>query len=194
MRDIGFTDPIICDSGNGFHLLYKISIENTKESKELIQSFLVALDMFFLNKVCNIDKTVFNASRISKLYGTISKKGNNTPERPHRESKIIRFPEEIKETSVILIHKVVDSMPVIEKPTYTNNYNAEKFDLRSFISKHGINVTDEHSYSGGCTDRLRRRGVDLLRTPTKVLDRRWCWWYSPRWRYLAYCYRGYGCQ
>jgi hypothetical protein len=149
LRNIGFTEPLICDSGNGFHFLYKISLENNQHSTELIKNFLVTLDMLFVNSVCNIDKAVFNASRITKLYGTISKKGNNTTDRPHRISKIIRFPEEIKVTPEILIQRVVDIMPVPEKPTYTNNYNTEKFDLQSFISKHRINVTNQHSYSGG---------------------------------------------
>ena len=33
LRDIGFAEPIVCDSGNGFHLLYKISLENTEANK-----------------------------------------------------------------------------------------------------------------------------------------------------------------
>ena len=48
-----------------------------------MQTVLQVLDLYFSNGKCDIDKTVFNASRITKLYGTDSKKGNNTDDRPH---------------------------------------------------------------------------------------------------------------
>ena len=149
LRDIGFSEPIVCDSGNGFHLLYKIAIENTEQNKIMLQVILQVLDLYFSDKFCDIDKTVFNASRITKLYGTDSKKGNSTIERPHRESKILRVPNEIKETPHQLLLKVAEMFPKPEQKTFKNNYGSDKFDLKEFISKHGINVKNELSFSGG---------------------------------------------
>jgi KaiC/GvpD/RAD55 family RecA-like ATPase len=149
LRDAGFSAPIVCDSGNGYHLLYKIDLENTKENTEIIKTFLQVLDMYFSNPNCAIDKVVFNAARITKLYGTIARKGNDTVERPHRESKILRFPDDIKVTPRALIEKIAEQYPKPEPKQFNNNYQSEAFDLDSFISKHNIPVKSEQSYAGG---------------------------------------------
>ena len=149
LRDFGFAEPIVCDSGNGFHLLYKINIENTETNKELLKNVLYVLDMYFANNICDIDKTVFNAARITKLYGTAARKGISSAERPHRESFIVKAPHTIKETPIELLRKVANLYPKPEKQTFKNNYGKEEFDLRSFISKHGIGVKQETSFSGG---------------------------------------------
>lgn len=90
LRDVGFCEPICADSGNGFHLLYKIDLPNNSEAKDLCSNFLKVLDLFFSDNTAEIDKSVFNASRITKLYGTYSRKGKSTNDRPHRESKITK--------------------------------------------------------------------------------------------------------
>ena len=149
LRDIGFAEPIVCDSGNGFHLLYKISLENTEANKLLMQTVLQVLDLYFSNGKCDIDKTVFNASRITKLYGTDSKKGNNTDDRPHRQSSILKVPKAIKETPYQLLLKVAGMMPAPEEKTYQNNYGKDRFDLKSFIRENNINVKSELNFQGG---------------------------------------------
>lgn len=148
-RDLGFGEPIICDSGNGFHLLYKIRLENTDQNKMLIMVVLQVLDMYFTTPDAEIDKTVFNASRITKLYGTDSKKGNSTKDRPHRESRILRTPKVIKETPQQLLLKVAEMFPQPEKKSYQNNYGRDQFNLRDFIKGNSINVKSELSFNGG---------------------------------------------
>lgn len=149
LRDIGFAEPIVCDSGNGFHLLYKISLENTEANKLLMQTVLQVLDLYFSNGKCDIDKIVFNASRITKLYGTDSKKGNNTDDRPHRQSSILKVPKAIKETPYQLLLKVAGMMPAPEEKTYQNNYGKDRFDLKSFIRENNIKVKSELNFQGG---------------------------------------------
>ena len=149
LRDIGFAEPIVCDSGNGFHLLYKIGLENTDANKLLIQTVLQVLDLYFSNGKCDIDKTVFNASRITKLYGTDSKKGNSTDDRPHRQSSILKVPKVIKETPYQLLLKVAGMLPAPEEKTYQNNYGKDRFDLKSFIRENNIKVKSELNFQGG---------------------------------------------
>lgn len=149
LRDIGFAEPIVCDSGNGFHLLYKIGLENTDANKLLIQTVLQVLDLYFSNGKCDIDKTVFNASRITKLYGTDSKKGNSTDDRPHRQSSILKVPKAIKETPYQLLLKVAGMLPAPEEKTYQNNYGKDRFDLKSFIRENNIKVKSELNFQGG---------------------------------------------
>lgn len=87
----GWPNPIIADSGNGWHLLYRIDLP--ADDGGLVASVLKALAARFSDETVDIDRKVGNASRICKLYGTLAAKGENTPERPHRVSKIDSIPD-----------------------------------------------------------------------------------------------------
>lgn len=140
LRDEGFEKPVVCDSGNGFHLLYKIAMKNSNENTTICKEFLQVLDMLFSNPNVEIDCTTHNASRVCKLYGTFSRKGSNTKERPQRESKILRIPDEIKITPNEYFAKVAAMLPKPEQPSKSNYYSNEKFDLEAFLNKHHIAV------------------------------------------------------
>src|SRR5215207_11736816 len=43
LRDRGWPEPIVCDSGNGYHLLYPINLEADQADLELVGSVLEAL-------------------------------------------------------------------------------------------------------------------------------------------------------
>lgn len=148
LKNMGFTAPITCDSGNGYHMLYKVSMANTEENKELVKNFLNALDMMFSDETASVDVSVFNAARITKLYGTVAKKGTNSTTRPHRVSRLISVPEEIESTKKVLLERVVDTIPKPEQPSYKNNYNTH-FDIDEFIAKHNIQVDRIVPYGNG---------------------------------------------
>jgi len=149
MRDIGFSSPVSADSGNGFHLLYPIFLKNNDENTRLIRDVLQVLDMFFSTSKAKIDTSVFNASRITKLYGTFARKGKDSTDRPHRESRITKVPAEIKPTDISLLKKVSSMMPIPDEKSRWNSYGADQFDLDDFISKHGIQVKERSKYAGG---------------------------------------------
>jgi hypothetical protein len=91
----GWPDPVTADSGNGYHLLYRIDLENTKENATLVQGVLKTLAMKFDTDRVKVDRSVFNAARITKAYGTMVKKGQNIPDRPHRQSCLRKVPEPV---------------------------------------------------------------------------------------------------
>jgi hypothetical protein len=95
LNDRGFPEPVRGDSGNGAHLLYRIDLPHDDESRQLIQQCLAVLGERFSDEKCTIDAAVCNAARIWKLYGTVSRKGDHTRERPHRRSSLVSVPEEI---------------------------------------------------------------------------------------------------
>jgi hypothetical protein len=95
LRERGWPEPVLADSGNGYHLLYRIDLPNDDEATGLIRRVLTALASRFDRPEVKIDRTVFNASRITKLYGTMARKGEETAERPHRASKLLEKPEVI---------------------------------------------------------------------------------------------------
>lgn len=150
LRDEGFEQPVICDSANGFHLLYKQAMKSTTENTEMMKNFLKVLDMYFSTEKVKIDTSTFNPSRICKLYGVISRKGSNTKERPQRESKILRVPKDIKATQNEYFEKVASYLPKPEKRDRTNYYGTNTFDLDSFLQEHNIavrNVVTTNEYT-----------------------------------------------
>lgn len=143
LRDEGFEQPVICDSANGFHLLYKMAMKSTPANTETMKNFLKVLDMYFSTDKVKIDTSTFNPSRICKLYGVISRKGSNTKERPQRESKILRVPKDIKATANEYFEKVSNYLPKPEKRDRTNYYGVNSFDLDAFLQEHNIAVRNK---------------------------------------------------
>ena len=85
-----WTPPIAAMSGNGCHLLYRIDMPNDRESTERIRKTLHSLAALFDDEKVRIDTSVFNASRIGRVYGTVARKGDDTPERSHRRSMLLK--------------------------------------------------------------------------------------------------------
>jgi hypothetical protein len=86
-------EPFITMSGNGFHILIKIpSIELNEFNRAGLEQKLEALNhevqAKFNDDTVHIDPT-FDLPRIMKVPGTMSVKGDNTPERPWRMCAIV---------------------------------------------------------------------------------------------------------
>lgn len=139
LKDIGFYTIIGADSGNGQHLLLKVDLKNTAENTELVKSFINTINVLFSDEQTDIDTSVYNAARICKLYGTISRKGRNTAERPHRES-LLGNTKKIVDNPIELLKRVIDIIPPAPKKSYTNEYGSKVFDIEEFITRHNIQI------------------------------------------------------
>lgn len=85
MASRGCPSPIMVMSGNGYHLYYVLKgMDNTAEATAAVATTLRNLAKAFNNGLVEIDTTVFNASRITKVPGTIMRKGIATEDRPYR--------------------------------------------------------------------------------------------------------------
>ncbi|MGD9691096.1 MAG: AAA family ATPase [Phycisphaerales bacterium] len=91
LRSKGWPEPILADSGNGWHLLYCIDLLPNDDG--LVERCLAALSHQFSDKTVKVDTSVGNPARIWKLYGTLACKGDATPDRPHRMSRMMDVPE-----------------------------------------------------------------------------------------------------
>lgn len=151
MENLGFEKPIKAISGNGAHLLYKINLKNTEENQRLVEKCLKALALLFNDEIVQIDTANFNPSRICKLYGTMAQKGANTKERPHRMSRIIDCPDNLKITDKMYLEKLASEFPEQEKPTPNryNNYNPAEFDVEEWLNNYGIGYKED-SWRDGC--------------------------------------------
>jgi len=113
-----FPAPILANSGNGWHLHYRIDVPNNDEATETIKNALRAIAQRFDNGSVKIDVKVFNAARVCKLYGTVSRKGDHSPERPHRVSSLERVPDTIHVCDWSKIEALAAEAPK-EKPKAT---------------------------------------------------------------------------
>jgi hypothetical protein len=85
---------ILADSGNGAHLLYQIDLPNNREGLGFVTNALAELDQRYSDQTVKVDVTSTNAARIWKVYGTVARKGDNIPGRPHRLSRILEVPSD----------------------------------------------------------------------------------------------------
>ena len=139
LKKIGFSEPVIADSGNGYHLLYKVQAELA--SKDAIADFLKVLDLWFSTDKVLIDTAVFNPSRITKLYGTVARKGANSPERPHRQSKILYIPKVLQPTPMALVRMVAAEREKMVKTAPAPSRKSDApFDMDAFLAEHHIEV------------------------------------------------------
>lgn len=83
-------DPILADSGNGFHLLYRVDLPAADGG--CIERILKSLAAKFDTPQVHIDTCVHNPGRICKLPGTLARKGDNLPPRAHRRAKLLEVP------------------------------------------------------------------------------------------------------
>ena len=90
LSDEGWGQPIKMMSGNGHHLYFLLEdVPNDEESTALVRTTLTNLAEQFNTATVGIDTTVSNASRITKVPGTIMRKGIETEDRPYRMAKVI---------------------------------------------------------------------------------------------------------
>ncbi len=145
----GFNEPIVCKSGNGYHVTIPCKIAANEESTAIIKKFIQVLSITFSDDKVEVDEKVFNLARICKLPGTQARKGQNIPERPWRMSEIVKVPDEIKPTDIAYFKKIAALYPEEEiKPNRYNGYSSEKFNLEEFLNKHGLGYRTERVAGG----------------------------------------------
>ena len=138
LTELGWPEPISADSGNGAHLLYHLDLPNDPESRDLIKDALNTLSVIFSDPKCQVDTANFNASRIWKLYGTISRKGDNTPSRSHRRSAVTETPPEICDVTEEQLRSLAHLLPKDEPIKQTRRKSSSPIDLGTWLDSHGL--------------------------------------------------------
>ena len=100
LSSLGWPSPIIGDSGNGAHLLYRIDLP--ADDGGIVGKAINAIADRMSCPTIDIDRKVFNPARIWKLYGTTAGKGFSIPDRPHRVARLVEVPEVVEVVSIEL--------------------------------------------------------------------------------------------
>jgi hypothetical protein len=147
----GWPRPLVGESGNGYHLLYPLDLPNDAESTALVKGALAGLAARFDDEVVKVDQTVFNAGRITKLYGTVATKGDHTPLTPWRLSQLVsRTDRDVAVTADQLraLHPKANG----SDPKVGSAFGGTCFDLPAFLMRLGI-ACDQDVHEGA--DRYR---------------------------------------
>lgn len=136
LGEAGWPEPVRALSGNGAHILYRIDLPNDERSLRLVAGALATLSERFSTDAVSVDTTVSNASRITKLYGTVTRKGIASAERPQRRSKISRIPRVVEVVPEPLIAALlpVAATPAL-RPVVVPAHGGAKYDLGQVLSR-----------------------------------------------------------
>lgn len=103
LTSMGWPQPVTVDSGNGYYLLYRVDLPADDDG--LIHRCIKALQPVNSDAV-HVDTSVANAARICRLPGTWNRKGEDMPDRPHRQSEIVAEPEQLETVDRSLLVKL----------------------------------------------------------------------------------------
>ncbi len=134
----GWPEPVLADSGNGIHLLYRIELPNDEATTALLKSFLARLRQLFPL----VDAGNFDAPRVCKLYGSWARKAEHTEERPHRRSAIMVVPGTLTPVSLEAIGAVAAEYQAEERKAglIVSDGNVKLQKLIGFLEHYSVNI------------------------------------------------------
>lgn len=155
LRTLGFPEPVLGDSGNGYHNDYFVDFPNTPEIKQVYIDAIKAIQAKFPKDAVDVQGFA-DANRIWKVYGTVVRKGDETPDRPYRRSQILSVPAKKEYVSLETLSKLAalapkeepKSQPVAlpQHPTPKSSPSSGMIkkwtsdDLKHWLDTHGANI------------------------------------------------------
>lgn len=138
-------------SGNGYHILVLLNpFECTKEN---VDKFKKVGDS--VAEEWGTDKTIYNPARILKLYGTMTRKGDHTEERPHRRSEVW-IPDSLERYDFDRIESIFKpffsepaEQPLPKAQPTQKTQPAQNTSLKAYLAKHGVEIGEGKAYEGG---------------------------------------------
>jgi len=156
LRGLGWPEPILADSGNGAHLLFRVDLPNTQETTELVRRVVAAVAAFYGDNMVDVDLKVHNAARLWKLYGTLAAKGDDLPERPHRLARLLEIPTTLEVVPLEALQRVAAMVPATPRGPVEGSGARVDLDVGAWLEKHGLEIYSEKEWNGGRLWVLRR--------------------------------------
>ena len=149
-----FPDPVVADSGNGWHMYYKLdSLPNTESNQRLVTDCLKAIKFQFREYACiaEVDVSTGDPEQLTKAYGTLARKGPHSLERPWRQCKLIAVPDNIEPVrsarlSILSVLAPIDERPK-RKTTRSSGLHPD-FNIQAFFDHYEIGIEHESSCDG----------------------------------------------
>jgi hypothetical protein len=144
----GWPAPIHADSGNGGYLIYRINLANNPAATLLLHRCLLALAAEFDTGALHVDKGMYNAARVIRLIGTLNKKGDGTPDRPHRLSRLLDVPQQRTVVPADLLDALARMAPP-EEPPRSQHQAHNGIGAADFLQKHNLGTSKVKPWQGG---------------------------------------------
>jgi hypothetical protein len=93
----GWPSPVRGCSGNGAHLIYRVSLPNSPAARNLLDVLYKGFEREYSTDKVKFDPVVRNPARIWRAYGSRNTKGVESSDRPHRPSYVIMPPGRVQE-------------------------------------------------------------------------------------------------
>lgn len=106
----GWPVPMRGSGGNSPHLIYAIDLPNDAEIDKLLDKLYLGLAKRFSDEQVKFDTAVKNAARIWTWWGTWKRKGDDTPDRPHRRSQLHARPDPLVLVLRDQIHALIETI------------------------------------------------------------------------------------
>jgi len=88
MNGRGWPQPAFALSGNGYHLMYRSGFAEPERFLPYYKRLYAELVKKYSDDAIKLDAAVKNPGRLTRLYGSINRKGKSTPELQQRTSAI----------------------------------------------------------------------------------------------------------
>jgi hypothetical protein len=121
----GWPEPVLADSGNGWHLLYRIDLPNDDNATVLVRGILARLHQLFPM----VDEGNFDAPRLCKFYGSWARKGEHSEEQPWRRSAIVE-----QGSGTVVTEQQLAALVPASTHSATNPVKADDVKLSSLLS------------------------------------------------------------
>jgi len=153
LSDEGWPDPMTALSGNGYYAIYAINLPNDQASLELAKRVLSGLAARFDTDRVHVDTAVANAARLVGLIGTLKVKGDSTPDRPHRRSRLESVPEALIPVSGELLAALASTVPKDSIRQHSAGAKSEGSPVRlaALLQQHGIEYREQAPDANGFT-------------------------------------------
>lgn len=123
LTTMNFPKPILIDSGNGYHLLYKVHMKASQENERMLKNCLIAIGEQVDTNTVKVDTVVYDRGRKLKLPGST----NNAEETGYRTSKIVKYPKNFTEVD-IAVFRELEKLKTGKKKGWENS-NPKKDDV-----------------------------------------------------------------
>lgn len=161
--ELPWPSPIRVMSGNGYHLYYAVDLPADDDG--LVQRVLAALADHYSTPAVAIDRSVFNPARITKIAGTMARKGDDlrgiagVEDRPHRRAELIDVPEHV-ETVPRDALELVAGTHATPPPATGARLDGTVAGVRDWLESHGVTVKSERHTGDRTMLALTRCAVD----------------------------------
>lgn len=129
----GLPEPYISDSGNGIHVAMKLPNLPRDKGYEIVECLTKIVADHYTDDFTIIDTSMTSPAHMVKVTGTMSCKGENMPDRPHRRSRIISLPKTIVPIPQEKLYGIVQQ-------SKTETTSAPET-TTALVAKHGQNKT-----------------------------------------------------